>query len=408
MQSRIITFQPIPFGKAATNRVLYYARGFTNQGITTKIHILRPSDYGTVRNYRTHGKYKDIEYIYTSGSTVFSNKIFHERSFRKQFYKIRRYFLTILGICVSTYLIIKERHEITFIFIYLEEHPFILAYYIMLSRIIKTKIHIDISELPYFTKQNKSISWFFKQYLNVYIKYILGNFDRLSVISSMLKDYFISHGIKTEKLISIPIMFDREEFQKKITPELPIENTLLFVGDMSQQKDGFLTMLHAFKKISVLKPKFILKIIGESPVKNRVKNYIDNYIITYSLANRIKHLGYLGREDFIQNLLSSRIILLPKPDDLQSNYCMPSKLAELLASGRPVITSKISDIQHYLENGKSIIFFDPKDDNGLYEAILTLENNPSQNAIGSAGKQVAFQKFHYADLIAKNLKHFIN
>ena len=74
----------------------------------------------------------------------------------------------------------------------------------------------------------------------------------------------------------------------------------------------------------------------------------------------------------------------------------PFKLGEYLASGRPVIASRVSDVDRFLADRSNAVLVRPGDSGELAEAIEYLLDNPeAASSIGQRGREVAVSLFDY-------------
>lgn len=74
----------------------------------------------------------------------------------------------------------------------------------------------------------------------------------------------------------------------------------------------------------------------------------------------------------------------------------PFKLGEFLASGNPVIASRVSDVEKYLEHRHNAMLIQAGSSNEIFDAVEFLINNPEAAAsIGTQGRKVAKKFFDY-------------
>ena len=132
---------------------------------------------------------------------------------------------------------------------------------------------------------------------------------------------------------------------------------------------------------------------------------VESLIDDLNLNDRVKMFGYVDRSVYLEYLKSAKVNVLAKPPNFQSKYCMPTKLAEYLASGTPVIVSKTGVIDNYLTDGQSAYIVADHDVSVFADVIKEILNNLLQStSIGEKGKEKAMKEFDYK----KNAKKLIN
>ena len=74
----------------------------------------------------------------------------------------------------------------------------------------------------------------------------------------------------------------------------------------------------------------------------------------------------------------------------------PFKLGEFLATGKPVIASRISDVEALLEDRRDAALVEPGDSGGIVKAVEYLMDHPADAAaIGGRGREKARALFDY-------------
>jgi glycosyltransferase involved in cell wall biosynthesis len=72
----------------------------------------------------------------------------------------------------------------------------------------------------------------------------------------------------------------------------------------------------------------------------------------------------------------------------------PFKLGEYLATGKPVIASRIDDVDKYLEDRRSAVLIEPGSVEAIAEAMRYILRRPdAARAIGREGREVARNAF---------------
>jgi len=89
------------------------------------------------------------------------------------------------------------------------------------------------------------------------------------------------------------------------------------------------------------------------------------------------------------------LLILPRPRSLQTLYGFSTKLAEYLASSVPVLASRISDNDLYIEDGKNGFLYETGNTELLRAKIEEIAglSNDKMTAIGRSGRNTAQEHF---------------
>ena len=91
-----------------------------------------------------------------------------------------------------------------------------------------------------------------------------------------------------------------------------------------------------------------------------------------------------------------------------ANAGFPFKLGEMLATGKPVLATKVGDVNNFLENMVSAILVEPNSAEGIAKGLKFIIENPHQAmTIGLNGKGKALEYFD-SDKISIKLRAFLN
>lgn len=223
-------------------------------------------------------------------------------------------------------------------------------------------------------------------------------FRRANGISAISPYLYTKAKMHSKNAISIPITANRLIINEKNKSNNTI--TLFFAGSGSL-KDGLDTLALAYSKVSK-RYDIRLQISGKisSDGLNLIKrncNDIDN----------IHLLGFLNDSEYYRALANADIMLMTRNNSKFANAGFPFKLGEYLATGKPVITTRVAGIDQYLEHGKSAIFIEPGDENALENAIsFLIENREIAKNIGIEGQRV-FEEHFLAENNCKKFYDFI-
>jgi glycosyltransferase involved in cell wall biosynthesis len=100
-------------------------------------------------------------------------------------------------------------------------------------------------------------------------------------------------------------------------------------------------------------------------------------------------VGYVGEEEVSKWLSQANVFCLPSFAE-----GVPVVLMEAMASGLPVVTSRIAGIQELVQDGVSGFVLPPGRDDLLAQALATIARDPGRaRAMGDAGKQKVQAEF---------------
>jgi glycosyltransferase involved in cell wall biosynthesis len=364
-----------PEGNAATNRVYSYAKGFLENEI--QVYVIC---FASVYNTKEEGSTEGIKFYHP----------FAQRK-RSKYFLIRRYHNVIKYFnTIKLFNKINNENNIiainswTFLFI---THLFSW----FLSKKYKTKLIKECSEHPlrYYQKfelqQKVGIAKF-------WVESTLS--DGLFCISQFLIDFHAQYKIGQQKLFLVPSTVDIRRFNKPFDPPLPYKY-ILYCGTVSIQKDGVNILIESFSKIAKKFTDINLVIIGEF-TSSKEEHILVNLVSTLEISNRVIFLGQLSREDIPAYLTNAEILALARPKSIVSDAGFPSKLTEYLATGVPVVATKVGDIPVYLNDNENAFLSEP-DSVSMFADKLdkVLTNYEFAQDVALKGKELTNTIFNY-------------
>lgn len=342
---------------APINRLLSFLAAFDNIGIKTEMVFV----YSDINHSKILTQYKNITIKYLWDDQKFNNKfIKYANSFLAVYHYAKRIQSDDRIFCFgcTQYLPIivdspaKVYHERT-------EHPSVVRVY------------------PSFLQ---------KPYLNA-CKKLSGMF----VISSALKQYFETLGVKNVSVINMTVDPARFNNLKKQPQPFPY---IGYCGTASNNKDGVNELIKSFAIVHAKYPKYKLVIMGETPRKNDKSENI-KLVENLNLKESVIFTGVIPADQMPQRLLNADILALDRPNSLQAQYGFPTKLGEYLLTANPVVVTKVGDIPLFLTHKVSALLSDPCDilsfSNNL---IWAIENSEKARKIGSNGYKIALKEFN--------------
>jgi glycosyltransferase involved in cell wall biosynthesis len=359
----ILTDAPIPIGFAPTNRILSYATGFKKNGVECEIVIFRKTSQK--QNKQQQGYYNGIRYRYLFSNPI-KSKYFVIRRFDNLFVLFRLLFFSLRNL---------KKHDVI---IYYSAYT---RYILILNAVKKIKGYLllkEESEHPNVRKKSKNrMSWFFFHY--VHYKF----FDGILLMTNTLIKYF---EVKYPKLksIHIPMTVDLERFCEVDKRD----NYIIYVGSLSNKKDGILNFLQAYK-LSLVKDFWSLLICGfYSSVKEREE--FEKYIVNFGLNKSVEYKYNVERSEIPNLLMKSKLAILPRPNSTQAQNGFPTKLGEYLASSTPTMVTAVGEIPNYLEDNLNSFIVHSGEISEMKKKLDFIYNNYNKAVeIGKKGRKVA-------------------
>lgn len=375
-----------PEGNAATNRVHTYAKGFLENGINVHV-ICFASRYNTPGDGIANG----IHYYHPFGQRT-RNKYFLVRRWQK----ITKYFKTII-------LITKiNRSDKVFGIICYTQLLQTIFFVFFLAKYTNSKLILERSEHP-LRKYQKTI--FTKNIGNFKARIETKLCDGIFCISQYLIDFYKNRSVSSKKLILVPSTVDPERFNIQIKSPLAYKY-ILYCGTLTLTKDGVDILIKSFALIAEKYLDLMLVLIGKAETTNQ-KIIIKELISRLNLDNRVFLLGQLPRTEIAAYMNNAQILALARPTSIVADAGFPSKLTEYLATGVPVVVTRVGDIPVYLKDSENSFIAEPDNvDEFASKMDFVLGNYNHAKNIALVGMKLTGTIFNY-NFQAKRIIQFI-
>ncbi len=162
--------------------------------------------------------------------------------------------------------------------------------------------------------------------------------------------------------------------------------TILYVGKLSEKK-GVTYLLQAFDLLNRGTEDAQLIIVGGGFLEKTLKEEAHRL----GLDNKVVFAGYQTKENIRAYYQACDVVVIPSIIDARGETeGLPVVLLEALASGKPVVGTRVGGMPDLIREGENGFLVDPADPKGLAEKLkLALEKEPdafAQNALKSAQK----------------------
>ncbi len=224
--------------------------------------------------------------------------------------------------------------------------------------------------------------WKFKKIIS---KIVLNSANAVVALTEDMKKE-IKKNFKNEILV-LPNGVDLEKFKgfsKEIVHDklkIPIEEkVILFVGELKKVK-GLEYLIEAFKKINQRFVNSKLLLVGGGLEKENLENIVKKN----NLQNKIIFVGRIANQEVCEYMIGSDVFVLPS---LSEGF--PLVILEAMASGLPIVATKVRGLSEILKDNKNGFLVDPKNSEDLFQRILILlENDQLRKEISNLNKNQA-------------------
>ena len=186
--------------------------------------------------------------------------------------------------------------------------------------------------------------------------------NRLEASVFQMADELLVTSLKTKtifsELTSTPILILTNGFDFEITNNTPLDSkfTLSHVGSLLEGRNPSVLWKVLSDLITESKEfaaTFQLNLIGS------VSTEVLETLYNYGLENHICNLGYLPHNEVLEYQKKTQLLLLIEEDSKETQYIIPAKLFEYMASKRPIIAigPDTSDIETILNQTNSGTYF---------------------------------------------------
>lgn len=373
-----------PGSSAYSNRVHSLAKGLDYYGNNIEVAVVYPGNKITSVNNEKQGVYDKVKYKYYS-FVKFKSK----NRINQLVIGVAGIFNFFIKILLSSN---KKKPDVIISCSSALLHILILF---LLRKFRGIKVLREYNEYPKFVIQNKN--YFAKK-----SRYKL--LDGFLFMTNRLKKFFEKDLGIDKKSTIINMTVDEDRFTKTFVEK---KNYITLVGDVLGEKDGVEFLLKAFKKINNYFPSIKLKLVGNIGNKALYEKRL-KLINELGLEGQVVFTGIVNRE-FIPNIMSeSKLLLLSRPKNLQSESGFPTKLGEYLMSSTPVVITNTGEISRFLSNKENAFVCEANNVNSFANTVIfALKNYDLSLNVGIKGKNTALKHFSYKSQ-GKELNKFLN
>lgn len=284
----------------------------------------------------------------------------------------------------------RKRHAKNIVYLYMEPNIENVMF-VVFSKLLGYRIVVDVTEDYYilgeephiFSRLKARSTKFFGNHIGVFAHAVI-------VISRHLKTKYekISNG-RFPVFLMPPVVNLGRIAQVDCGFNSPIR--ILYSGSFAE-KDAVDQLIAAFEIVARRYHDLTLILTGKGLPEHMAP--LHARIAASPCAARITYLGYLDDEEFYRVLNGCDILCMVRHGSAYANAGFPFKLSEYLATGRPVIASRVGDVPLYLEDKRDALLIEPDSIEAITDALTYLITNPRDALdLGSRGREVARRHF---------------
>ena len=382
----IISFCSFPYGDASDNAIYTFMSGFNEHGVDGEVLCAFPNLPLAHSDTPPVGDYCGVKYRFLHGRTCRSNIRIKNRINLYLFYPY-----------LKSYIREKvQKYNLTVLFVAQINERFYKA-----SRICHqagARVVLVSCEYPsYLTDHFQKRIPRFKEMSSCIDKYIfetktLDNYTR-KVLNENIDSIIIPATMPFDDILDC-VKTGHKAY-------------IAYCGSIySESKDGLLNIIKAYSTFHKVHPEIGLKFVGRITNQEYFKN-LQKLTKELNLDDSVSFAGEVNREEFVQYVTNSSLMIVAKPKDSYYGGGLSSKVIEYLFSGNPVLITDSDDYVQYLTHEKNVFFVHDNKPETLSSAMIGLFNQPEKmKLIGEEGRKYAMEHFNYHKL-TKGLLEFI-
>jgi glycosyltransferase involved in cell wall biosynthesis len=166
-----------------------------------------------------------------------------------------------------------------------------------------------------------------------------------------------------------------------------------YLGSLNQQKDGVLTLVKSFTKVSAKYPEIHLIIAGAGTQQEQ--KALASLIFQFHLSGRVHYLGRISYNEIPALFRGAKLLASCRAKSFQNEYSFPTKVIEYLATGKPTVTTAPGELDYYLKDRVNAFVANMADHNSFASKILeVLQDYDFAMNVAENGKELVRDKFN--------------
>ena len=228
----------------------------------------------------------------------------------------------------------------------------------------------------------------------------------LIVISTRLKEYYLKRLPENKILINpilvsdtVPVGINQQAFEivkQKIQAAYKDKRLLVYSGSFGE-KDGLYNLIEAFSRVLKQYPNTVFIMTGKGESET-VRNNLKNCIKENKVEDKIHLVGFVNSEELLCYNTLADILFVCRSNSPYANHGFPWKLGEYCMTGKPVIATRVGDMDRYFSDKEDIFIVEPNNPEAIAETVSFIFNDYEKAlSIAQKCKETALKKFGYVE-----------
>ena len=247
------------------------------------------------------------------------------------------------------------------------------------------KIIVERNEFPTYMISQDVLSYRQTKFYHDFEK-ALKYCDGFITCSCELEKYYSCFLDRRCSSLVSPLIVDVNFFNRKKTE---LVDKISYCGDWGNNKDGVSILIRAFARIHSKHPNMRLSLIGGST--RVVEEQLIFLCRSLNIIDSVDFVRRISHEQMPDYLCNSALLALARPNNKQAAGGMPSKVAEYLATKRPVVLTNVGELHKYLKDGYNCYMAEPDSVESFAEKLDQALTDPDSAIIGYRGYQTVLQ-----------------
>ena len=247
----------------------------------------------------------------------------------------------------------KYKNESKTIVVYSMHSPFLKAANEIKKSYPKTTVAIVVPDLPQYMSVQKGVIKILKEYDMKRINKLMTCVDKYILYTKYMADYF---QLEKGKWTILEGLIDDSKIVPNIIPKLDGRPICMYAGRLDTRY-AIDILIEAFGNV----PEADLHLYGSPSDATKFTNLIKKY-------DNVTYMGALTQDEVFQRMRKVNLLINPRPTNLElSKYSCPSKTFEYMASGTPVLMTKLPGLPE--EYYPYLFFIEEETIDGISRAI---------------------------------------